>query len=168
MDHADNAGFAVRKCDVFGVVVAGIAGGLVDAAYFSATALLNGRSPTAVLQSIATFWLGPAARDGGAASAALGLATHFALATIMASGYFFMAKMLSFFRQRPRISGTAYGFFLYGVMYFIVLPLRWPALSPRFEGAKSLLDVAAHIAVGVAIALVISQWLSRRYAEASR
>lgn len=148
------------------ILFAGIAGGVVDAIYFSAMSLLSGRSPVAVLQSIASFWLGAAAREGGAASAAIGLATHFGLATIMACGYFVIAKALLPFRRRPLASGTVYGILLYGVMYFIVLPQRWPALYPRFDGARSFLDIGAHVGVGIAIAGVVSAALSFRSAKA--
>lgn len=169
MTHAIEADIAARRRNALAIViVAGIAGGLVDALYFSTIALLNGRSPAAVLQSIATFWPGMAAREGGAASAVVGLTTHFGLATIMAAGYYFLAKSFALFRRWPRASGTAYGLVLYGVMYFIVLPLRWPEVASRFEGARSLPDIAAHVGVGIAIALVVSPWLVHRQSEISR
>lgn len=150
------------------IIAAGIAGGVVDAIYFSTMSLLNGRSPIAVLQGIASFWRGAATRNGGVASAAIGLATHFGLATVMAGGYFVIAKMISPFRRRPLAFGTVYGILLYGVMYFIVLPQRWPALYPRFDGARSFLDIGAHVGVGIAIAGVVSTALSSRSTKAMR
>jgi uncharacterized membrane protein YagU involved in acid resistance len=144
------------------IAAAGIAGGLVDAIYFSTKALLDDRSPVKVLQGIAGFWLGKAAFDGGVMSACLGLATHFGLATIMASAFFVLAALFPQLRRQPVLAGLIYGLILYGVMYFVVLPLRWPAIYPRFQGLASVPDILAHIGVGLAIALVVSRALGRR------
>ena len=143
------------------VVAAGIAGGVVDAVYFSSAALIDDRSPFKVLQAIASFWMGQASMDGGVASELLGLATHFGLATLMAAGYAAAAAKLQPLRHRPLFTGPIYGLILYGVMYYIVLPLRWPDLYPRINGWRSVADVLAHVGVGLAIAVVFARTLKR-------
>jgi hypothetical protein len=146
----------VRR-DLFAILCAGAAGALADAVYFTVDALLQESSVIAVLQSIASFWLGPASRQGGAASALLGLFTHFGLATIMAAAYFAAGPVLRPLRVRPIIAGAAYGVLLYAVMYFGVLPLRWPEYYPRINGIQSAFDLLAHVGVGLAIAVTLAK-----------
>ena len=137
---------------------AGFAGGLVDLVYFSAKAEIEGSSPIRTMKAIAGFWLGKAAASGGLETAALGLATHFGLATIMALGYGIATSMMPAVRRQPFVSGPIYGLILYAVMYLGVLPLRWPSIFPRFDGWTLLvLDGLVHIGVGTAIALVFSE-----------
>lgn len=143
------------------IVVAGVSAAAVDGLYFSTTALLHGRSPIRVLQAIASFWLGRAALDGGAASALLGLATHVGLATIMAAVFACTALSLRWLRTHPAAAGAGYGLILYAVMYYGVLPLRWPSHYPRFEGWTSGLDLAVHMAVALSISFIVAGYWRR-------
>ena len=54
-------------------------------------------------------------------------------------------------------AGVLYGLFLYLLMFMVVLPIRWPALYPRFTGLGSILDIAAHLAVGITFALLLRE-----------
>jgi len=144
------------------VAMAGLAGAAVDFAYATTVGLIDGRGPVKVWQGVASGWLGKAARDGGLASAGLGLVTHLGIAGCMAGAYALAASRLPILFRRPLTMGALYGLVLYVVMYRVVLPLRWPAVFPRWDAAKSLLDVVAHVGVGLAIAFV----LSRRAASA--
>lgn len=145
-----------RTSRFFGwTLLAGFAGGLVDLVYFSAKAEIDGSSPIRTMKSIASFWLGKAAAAGGMETAALGLATHFGLATIMALVYGVATSFMPALRRRPFVTGPIYGLILYAVMYLVVLPLRWPSIFPRFDGwTLAVLDGLVHIGVGTAIALV--------------
>jgi len=70
------------------VVLAGLAGGLVDFVYASVVfGLAKGKPIYKVWQGPASGWLGKQAADGGYASAALGVATHFGIALCMAAAY---------------------------------------------------------------------------------
>jgi hypothetical protein len=142
------------------IIIAGLAGALVDGIYFSTVARATGSLPYDVLQSIAAFWLGKAARQEGNASALLGLATHIVVAIMMAAGFAVAMKRLRFLRRSPWLVGPAYGLFLYAVMYFLVLPIRWPKTFLRFHGFISVLDVFAHMAVGLSIAFTL-RWRGR-------
>jgi hypothetical protein len=139
------------------IVVAGLAGAAVDFAYATTVGLIDGRGPVKVWQGVASGWLGKAARDGGLASAGLGLVTHVGIAVCMAGAYALAATRLPILYRRPLAMGALYGLMLYVVMYRVVLPLRWPAVFPRWDSAKSLLDIVAHVGVGLAIAFVLSR-----------
>jgi hypothetical protein len=139
------------------VGMAGLAGAAVDFAYATTLGLIDGRGPVKVWQGVASGWLGKAAREGGLASAGLGLATHIGIATCMAAVYALAAARLPILYRRPLLMGALYGLPLYAVMYRVVLPLRWPGVFPRWDGMKSGLDVMAHVGVGLAIALVLSR-----------
>ena len=63
------------------------------------------------------------------------------------------------------MSGIAYGLALWGVMYWIVLPQRWPTMfpvDPRLDPKGFAEDLFSHIVlVGIPIALVArsaSRW----------
>jgi hypothetical protein len=139
------------------VAMAGLAGAAVDFVYATTLGLIDGRGPVKVWQGVAGGWLGRAAGDGGLATAGLGLATHVGIATCMAGAYALAATRLPVLYRRPLLMGALYGLPLYGAMYRIVLPLRWPGVFPRWEGMASVLDVLAHMGVGLAIAFVLSR-----------
>ena len=139
------------------VALAGLAGAAVDFVYATSLGLIDGRGPVKVWQGVAGGWLGKAAGEGGLASAGLGLATHVGIATCMAGAYALAATRLPILYRRPLLMGALYGLPLYGVMYRLVLPLRWPGIFPRWDGMRSVLDVLAHVGVGLAIAVVLSR-----------
>jgi len=142
------------------VVAAGLAGGAVDGLYASAMGLAHGRPVAKVWQGVASGWLGKAAGEGGLATMALGLATHFAIALCMAAAYAAAASRITLLTRRPIACGALYGGVLYLVMYQIVLPLRWPAVFPRWDGWVSAADIGSHVGVGLAIALVLARALA--------
>lgn len=142
------------------IVAAGLAGAAVDGLYASAVGVIHGRTVMRVWQGVASGWLGKAAGDGGLATMALGLATHVAIATCMATAYAAVASRVTLLYRRPLACGALYGLVLYAVMYRLVLPLRWPTRFPRWDGWLSMADIASHVGVGLAIALVLSRALA--------
>lgn len=138
------------------IVLAGLAGGAVDFVYASAMGVLNGGTVARVWQGVAAGWTGPAARDGGLGSVALGVVTHFGIAVCMAAAYAIAARRLPDLYRRWWLYAPAYGVVLYGIMYRVVLPLRWPGAG-AWRGPESLLDVAAHMALAVVTALVLGR-----------
>lgn len=137
-------------------LMAGLAGGAVDLVYASAMGVLNSGSAARPWQVVASGWIGPAAREGGAWSVALGLATHFGIAVCMAAAYALAARRWPDLYRRWWLYAPAYGIVLYAVMYRIVLPLRWPGAG-AWQGAASLLDIAAHVGLAFAAAYVLSR-----------
>lgn len=140
------------------VIVAGLAGGAVDFVYANGVALAHGRSMLRPWQGVASGWIGKAASEGGLAAAGLGVVTHFGIALCMAAAFALVAARVRPLHERPLAAGALYGLVLYGVMYRIVLPLRFPQVFPRWDGVQSLTDIAAHIGVGLAIATVLSRF----------
>lgn len=138
------------------ILAAGLAGGAIDAVYASVVGLTLGRSVAGVWQGVAGGWIGrDAAVAGGTATALLGLATHFGIAICMAAAFALVAGRVRALYRRPLLVGAAYGLALYGIMYGIVLPLRWPTVFPRWDGVRSLTDIAVHVGVGIVISLVL-------------
>jgi len=109
-------------------------GGLLDIIYAIVLwGFILGGSPVGIVQSIASGILGKAAYDGGAATAALGLALHFFIAFCMALAYVLAAKRLPVLTSRWLLMGFLYGFVLFAVMNFVVVPLSaigWRPMKP--------------------------------------
>jgi hypothetical protein len=138
------------------LALAGFAGGMVDFVYASIMGLTHGRTVMRVWQGVASGWLGPAARDGGVATMLLGIVTHFGIATCMAGAYALAAGRFDVLYRRWLICAPLYGLVLYGVMYRIVLPLRFPGAG-KWQGADSVLDIASHVGLAMVAAWVLSR-----------
>ena len=74
----------VRSATLPTVVTAGLTGGFVDFVYPSVLALARGRPAESPWRSVASGWIGPAAKEG-AWPVALGIVTHFGIAIVMAA-----------------------------------------------------------------------------------
>ena len=106
-----------------------------------------------ILQSVAAGLLGRERFAGGAATAALGLGIHFAIAAAMAFAYYAAASHWRALGASPLVWGSVYGLILYGVMNFVVVPLSAAPSSPK-DMLWVALSIAAHVAlVGIPIAL---------------
>jgi hypothetical protein len=74
------------------ILLGGLVAGFFDITYATVFSYLrSGIAPIRILQSVASGWLGPAAFDGGAPAAALGLVTHFGIA-LTAAAIFVLAS----------------------------------------------------------------------------
>lgn len=135
---------------------AALVAGTLDMLYACTYWGLQGVRPMRIMQSVAAGILGQASFGGGAATAALGLALHYAIVLVMAAVYFTAARRLPPLWQRPWLFGTLYGLALYGFMQYIVLPLSAAGPSPG-DPVWMLCSVAAHVLlVGIPIA-----WMAR-------
>lgn len=151
-----------RPAALSAIGLAGLAGGLVDFAYASVMfGLLKDKPVYKVWQGVASGWLGKSAADGGYASAALGVVTHFGIALCMAAAYALAATRMTVLRARPLASGALYGVLLYAVMYGVVLPLRF-GRPYHWNGAASAGDLVSHVGVGLAIAWTLSALSARK------
>lgn len=88
----------------------------------------------------------------------IGLALHFGIMLVMAATYLIAASRVSLINRLPILSGIGYGLALWGLMYWVVLPQRWPTLFP-VDPRANMLEVGeqlfSHIVlVGIPIALV--------------
>ncbi len=120
----------------------------------------NHLAPPRIFQSVAAGLLGPKAFQGGAKTAALGLALHFFIAFCWAAGFYVASRQISFLTESPVIAGLLYGELVWVVMTLVVLPLsamhRWP---PRFDAASIITGPIGHLfLVGLPIALAVRRW----------
>lgn len=106
-----------------------------------------------ILQSVAAGIHGKAAFAGGAQSAALGLALHFAIIAVMGLCYLAAAKRIAVLRERPVACGALYGLALYAAMNYAVVPLS-AAMPASRDVTWQVLGVLAHVfLVGIPLAL---------------
>lgn len=168
------------------IFLGGLCAGLLDIVYAFVVygPLSYGLTPEGVLQSVAAGWIGrDAARAGGVETAALGLATHFLIATLMAAVFVLAATRAPALSRAPLLWGVLYGLGLYVTMNYVVVPLSaaatgaFPAsgaeiadrlrtsfsmLRPRFDPDYPWMipgTVFTHtVLVGVPIAVIARRW----------
>lgn len=123
---------------LWGILLGGLIAGALDITY-AITAygpLSYGVSAERVLQSVAAGWIGrEAAQAGGAGTAALGLASHFLLATLMAAVFVFAAQRLRTLTQNALLWGLLYGLVLYVAMNYVVVPLSAAGANLHFASS---------------------------------
>ena len=147
------------------ILLGGLAVGvldILDAITFSA--IRSGTKPITVLQSVAAGLLGrDAAFNGGAKTAALGLALHFLNATLFATAFYLLSRFLPTLTRHAVIAGLLYGVAAHLVMQYIVLPNS--ALGPRTRPFTWVVHVNGYLGhallVGLPIAL-IARWSAKR------
>lgn len=114
-------------------------------------------TPKMVFQYIASGLTGSWAFHAGAASVALGVAIHFAIAIFWTALFWAASRRLPVLIRRPILCGLAYGALVYVVMNFLVLPLTH---VPRSHAAMSLASrvsgiLALLVCIGLTIALLV-------------
>ena len=87
-----------------------------------------GKSPADVLHFVASGPFGDQALSGSGWAIA-GLAVHFAIMSLMAVAYVVLAPRVPALFNRQWLAGILYGLLLWFIMYWIVRPLRWPAMA---------------------------------------
>jgi hypothetical protein len=136
------------------VLAGGLTAGAFDIAYACTFwAIKRGVPARRVFQSVAAGLLGPAAFDGGASTAALGLLLHFFIAVTMAFTYYFVATRWRALVERPVALGAAYGVLLYAIMNYVVIPLSRARPAPVDAVWISLSILVHMLLIGVPIAL---------------
>lgn len=120
-----------------------------------------GLKPIPLLQGIASGAIGERAREGGLATAALGLLCHFVIAYGAATVFVVASRFVPFLVEHAVPSGILYGIAVYFFMNDVVIPLS--AIGPRpFSLKFTLIGVAIHIfTVGLTIALTTRRVLAR-------
>ena len=150
------------------IAIATAVAGTLDILSAFVFAGMNGATPARVLAGIASGPFGPGVTDEPWAPAA-GLAIHFAIMTVMVGVYAALAarRPEPFRRAGPVLAGAAYGLLLYAVMYWIVLPLRWPDIHPLTQFGPVAKALFAHlVCVGLPIAFLAGPQSPPRMAEA--
>ena len=94
----------------------------------------------------------------GPAGAPLGLLVHFAIMAAMVAVYVLAARRIPLLSRHWVIAGVLYGFALWIVMYWIVMPLRWDSYHPPSEAWPIARQLVSHcLLTGMPIA-----WIARR------
>jgi hypothetical protein len=134
--------------------------GVLDISSAFALAYPKGVSPIRVLQGVAAGLIGrESALNGGLVTAGLGWVIHFFIAFVAASVFYIASRKITVLTRHAVISGLLYGVVVYGVMYWIVMPLAYPVVHPSLS--RDLTAICVHmILIGLPIALVV-RWHSR-------
>lgn len=149
-----------------GPLLGGFSAGVLDIVYACVSQAIKGRTAEWTLQTVASGVLGLEAFDGGAATAALGLALHFVNALGAAFVFFLVSRYWAFLRRRPVVSGLIYGPLVYLFMSFVVIPLSaFPYVIPYPPMAFVMGFVSHALLVGLPISLAI-RWADRRRVSA--
>ena len=101
----------------------GLICGVLDITSAVVISLANGGSPVRMLQGIAGALLGPVTFQGGAATAALGLAMHFGVAFTATAIFYWLSRRFPAMVQWAVPSGIVFGVVWLLVMYRGVIPL---------------------------------------------
>ena len=141
------------------IATATLVAGTLDIAAAIVTTALRGRSVTGMLQSVASGPFGEWPLASGWIGAVAGLAVHFAIMGVMVTAFVAAVALLPRVREWRLLYGVAYGAALYLIMYWIVIPLRWPSNSGAAITLMSvLMPLAIHILlVGIPIALIVTR-----------
>ena len=121
---------------------------------------MAGRTPVQICQSVASGPFGDGMRTAGATGALLGVLTHFTIMAVMVTMFVLAARRLPVLRDQAVIAGLLYGVALYVVMYWIVLPARFPTYVPKtglWDMGNALFSHC--ICVGLPIALIARRYL---------
>ena len=104
----------------------------------------------------------PGAVDMGTAGAILGLAVHFALMAIMATGLMLLIGVRPQLAETPLRTGIAYGVVTYFIMNWLVVPLRFGTPLPPRTMAIATQAFAHIVLVGIPMAYVAHRYMKGR------
>lgn len=143
-------------------IAAGLFAGACDLTAACIHAGFLGAPPVRVFHFVASGLIGrDAALAGGAPTALLGIALHFAIAFGAAGTYLGASRLWRFLVDRPLVAGPLYGIAVYWFMQLVVIPLS--AIAPRPQLLSNrLIAIGIHIVcVGLPIAWSISRLAPR-------
>src|SRR5205085_1298088 len=111
---------SATRAILFGTLAVGTLDALDAIVFFG---LRSGAQPLRIFQGIASGLIGPAARQGGLKTAALGVALHYTIAFGIVLTYFLVSRRARLLTRHPVICGLLYGLVAYAVMNLVVIPL---------------------------------------------
>ena len=117
-----------------------------------------GARPIPILHGIAAGLLGPRAHQGGVATAAFGLASHYFIAFSAATVYYVASRWIPLLLEHTVVCGVLYGVAVYFFMNRVVVPLS-AARKSLFSWEMMFIGIAIHIVcVGLPIALLVRRF----------
>jgi hypothetical protein len=124
---------------------------------------MNGKGPLTVLGGVATGPFGDAMANSGWTSAAVGLGVHFGIMALQVATFMLLAAWQPGILQTRVVTGVLYGLAVYVVMYWVVLPIRWPDAFPANALRHIPTALFAHICcAGLPIALIVEHGTAAR------
>jgi uncharacterized membrane protein YagU involved in acid resistance len=146
------------KAIVRATIIATVIAGTLDILSAFAFDIMADGTPLGVLRGVGGAVVDREAFANPFVLPAIGLALHFGIMLVMAAVYLLAASRVSLINRLPVLSGIGYGLVLWGIMYWVVLPYRWPTLfpiDPRTNMQEVGEQLFSHILlVGIPIALV--------------
>ena len=143
-------------------LTATLTGGLLAATIdIGAACLINGRSVTFILHSIAGGLLAERAFSGGTPTALLGAALQEAMGLIIAAIYVAVALLIPSTSRRWLLFGLAYGVIIFLVMNYVVVPLSAWQRHPHFSPAGFIANLVAMLIFGLIVSYCASRQLER-------
>jgi hypothetical protein len=141
------------------IFAAGLLCGVMDiTAAFLLAWVPNRVRPVRLLQGIASGLLGRASFQHGWATGALGLGFHFLIAFTAAAVFYAGSRKLPALLDHPWVAGVGYALVVYGVMYWIVMPLSRLHRHPVTLSYTVTAIVTHIVCVGLPISLVIHRF----------
>ncbi|HEY1124726.1 MAG TPA: hypothetical protein VGE65_03770 [Sphingobium sp.] len=136
--------------------------GTLDIGWAAINTLIGEGSVPGMLRFVAAGPF-PTAGDWGLSGAALGLAVHFALMAVMVAVYGLAAAHGITGKLGPWwLTGALYGLVLYGIMYWVVMPTRWPSIHPGANTVSMAKAIFAHVVlVGLPMGWIAQRSLSK-------
>lgn len=114
-----------------------------------------GVDPVRIMQSVASGVLGAESYEGGAATAALGVALHYFILFVAAGLFYAASRKFDVLTRRAVIWGLLYGVAIYLVMTQVILPLSAFPHEQKFALASVARNLGVHmVLVGLPIALM--------------
>ena len=139
------------------ILLATLIAGTLDIGMASIETAMHGKPVAGMLRGLASGPV-PAAKEMGAAGAAIGLAVHFAIMAVMATVFMIAARRINWVRAHSLIAGPLYGIGLWLVMYGLVLPLRFGAPFPSHDPIALAKQLFAHmVLVGLTFGVIARQ-----------
>lgn len=126
---------ASRARALYTILLAGLVAGALDLAdaclWWGYKA---GVTAMRICQGVASGVLGAASFEGGATTAALGVALHFFISLCAAAFFYAMSRRIPLLLRHAVLSGILYGLAFYFLMTFVIVPLSAAPRSPHLEG----------------------------------
>jgi hypothetical protein len=148
-----------RTNPVAAIVWGGLIAGALDITSAFISTGINGGKPLRMLQGIAYGLIGMQAFKGGLATAALGLACHFAITFGAAAAYWAVSRVMPVLVKKAVVCGLLYGIVVYGITNYVIVPLSKIGHVLRGSPIQIAIGLAVlMVCVGLPIAL-----MARRY-----
>jgi hypothetical protein len=143
------------------LLLAAVGAAVLDLGFAMLFWAADGVPATRILQSIATWLMGPAAYQGGVATAVLGSVLYVALMWTLAALYCGLSRSFPRLVRQPVRFGLAYGALMYGLVFHIAVPLLTAAGPASQRPDWIVACIAAYmVLVGLPCA-----WAARRMAN---